>query len=308
MEEKSTNLKDSRIWAKLSVKTILLGVLGLAVYVKLLPFLITLVWGTTELIVGGSILAALLYVITSKGTWRRLGYFSDKVAKLLTIWLIEWDEFIIQENAIKEAKKKRQEIARHAETLFGQVAEKDAELEIAERRKRDAKGAVEELQLQGLTAEDVELRSYANEFSRQQEFIETISPLREQIENLAKLCQKVYKETGEKIKDAEQELDVQKSRLKSLTAGEKAMRNALNIFAGENPDVKLAEAVVKQKIGEKIGSIRNTLDIINPIMNQGALKNTVRVKEALRQLNAVNADNTIQIPMQQEAKKISLFN
>ncbi len=295
-EEQQTNegfFSDSRNIAKLSTGTILLGVFGFAAFVYLLPLLLTIVWGTVELIVGGTLLASLIYILTSKGTWRRLGYINAKIAKLLTIFIINWDEFLIQEAAIEQAKKDRDVIREQGDILFGQVATKNNELQEAYQKRDEAQGMVKELQSEGREASDLELQLAANEFLRNKDFIESVEPLRDQMDQLGKLCQKIYKDTGLKIRDAEAELALQRAKLESLTAGETAMNKAMSIFTTENPDVKLAERLIKEKIGKKIGSIRNTLDIINPIMNERALKDKVKLKAVLSQLQVVSieADN-----------------
>jgi hypothetical protein len=231
----------------------------------------------------------LLYLVTSKGFWRRLGYINAKLAKLFTFWIIEWDEFLIQEMAINKAKEDRQIIKKQADNLFAQVAQKNEELSEAHNKMVEAQGMINELQSQGRTDADPEMELASNDYMRQKDFVDSITPLRAQIEELAQICQKVYNDTGNKIRDAEAELKVQKTKLASVTAGESAMNKALSIFTGENPDVTLANEAVKRKIGEKIGSIRGTLDIITPIMNERSLRDKVKVKRALAELKQSGA-------------------
>ncbi|MEO6302040.1 MAG: hypothetical protein ABIP51_02595, partial [Bacteroidia bacterium] len=57
----------------------IIGGLGFAAYVFLLPFLISIVWGTIELIAGIVIGVILLMVVTNPKTWRFFKYLSEAI-------------------------------------------------------------------------------------------------------------------------------------------------------------------------------------------------------------------------------------
>jgi hypothetical protein len=289
-ENKESFLSDPRNIAKSTTGMLLLGAVGLGVLYYLLPILTTIVWEGVNLIIGLATLATMLYILTSKGTWRRLSYINEIIAKTLTFWIIGWDEFVIQEMAIEKAKQDRNVIKEQADILLGLVAAKDQELAIAHQKMDEAQGLVNELTSQGKTIEDSEVGLYASQYTRQKGVIETLKPQRDDMQELGSLCQKVYKETGIKIQDATEELETQRSTLESLTAGETAMNKTLSIFNGKSKDLILAERLVKEKIGKKIGSIRNTLDIVTPMMNERALRDKVRMKQALDQMKGLSID------------------
>lgn len=296
---------DVRNVAKFLSGTGILGAIGVAFVIYLLPKLVAIVWQGVALVAGLTVLSVLILIVTSKKFWRILNVISEKVAKMFTFWLITWDEFILQEMEIKQAREDREVINKQANLLFGQVAEKDAELKEAKKKAEESKGLITQLMKEGRDESDAELQLYANEHARQNDFINTIFPLRNQLEDLAELCQKVYKNTDIKIRDAEAELKLQKDLLKSYTAGATAMDKALSIFKAENPDVLLAKQVVKEKIGQKIGSIRNTLDIINPIMNERALRDKVKVAGVLEQMRTLDITG---IQTKKEEKYSHLLN
>ncbi len=288
MEQTPNKQFDIRDLSKYSTGTLLAGAAGIAFFIYLLPVITATVWTGVKLIAGLCTAGAMIGLLTSKKFWRFLRIFNEKLAKILTFWIIEWDEFILQEMEIDQAEKDREKIKKEASRLYGEVNTKDEELGKAIAEMKENSGLIKELQKEGRSNEDSELQLYASNLSRSKEFIETIQPLRDQIFSLANTLDKVYKETDIKIRDARAELAIQKTKLASLTSGETAMNSALSIFKSDNADVLLAKDVVRRKIGEKIGSIRTTLDIINPIMDQRALSNKVKVNSVLEQMKTLD--------------------
>ncbi len=286
-ENKQFDIRDLSTYG---AGALLAGAAGLGIFIYILPLLASVVWTGVYLIGGLIVGGVLLSILTSKKFWRLFKIASNKLAKMLTFWIIEWDEFILQEMEIEQAKKDREVIKEQSSKLYGQVSQKDEELGEAQAKLRESKGLISELQSQGRPDDDAEIELYVNDVTRSEDFINTIGPLREQIADLAKMCDRVYKETSLKIRDAENELKIQKLKFESLTAGQTAMDKALSIFQSDNADVALAKETGKRKIGEKIGSIRTTLDIIRPMMDERALKDKVKVKLALEQMRTVNID------------------
>lgn len=296
--QKPSYLSDSRNWAKLGTG-VLLSIASLYGLYYILPILTTIVWEGVNLLIGLGALATLLYI--GPTFIKKLPIINAKIAKILTGWIIAWDEFIIQEMAINQAEKDREEIKEQISTLEGQVAQKEDELEEAYNKRDESKQVVEHLRFtEHRLDDDPELGFHINEMVRQDDFIQSIEPLKNNIKELAEMCMKVYTSTGVKIKDARAELKLQKSKLASLTAGQHAMNKALSIFTEKSPELLMAEERVKEIIGAKIGSIRNSVDIIKPLMEEKALKDKVKVKNALNKLSLISGENipmpTITIP------------
>lgn len=254
MERKPNFFSDSRNVAKLLTSVVLGGATLYGLFL-LLPILSAIVWEGINLLIGASVLGILLYI--SPTIIKNLPVINAKIAKALTMWIIAWDEFIIQEMEIDKARKDAETIRIQSENLFGQVAQKNDELAEATEKLNEARGLLRELISQGKNSDDVELQLYVNEVTRQDDFIKTIAPLRDQIEELAKMCQKVYVASKLKIADAIAELRIQKIRLKSLTSGETAMNKALSIFQEgfawqenikENIQFKQLIKIIKEKL------------------------------------------------------------
>lgn len=266
---------------------------GFSKYV--LPFLLKTVWEGTALIAGLVVLAFLLMLVTNPKFWRALAAINYIIIKNLTFWVITWDDFAYQEMEINESAKGRDEIRNNMEILSKQAQLKEDELAIAKRKMDEASATIRTLQARNNPEEEGDLDLAALEFSRQQEFINDITPLYQQILDLRKMLEVVYKQTDLKIKDARAELAMQKAKLESYNAGQSAMQSAYRILMGDlgmSEDARIAREAVKQKIALKIGSIRTTLDIIAPVMRERQIKDKTKVTMALDSLKKLEIEGT----------------
>src|ERR1044072_5883165 len=68
---------------------LILGGLALLFYMFVLPFLVSIVWGTVQLIIGIAVAIVLLMILTNPKFWRGIRYFSEAIAQGLLGWAIE---------------------------------------------------------------------------------------------------------------------------------------------------------------------------------------------------------------------------
>ncbi len=281
---------DARNWAKTGSGALIIGAFGLVTYIYLLPFLDNVVWTSLHLIYGLIALAGTLFILTRPFTWRIIGVIRLKLAKIITLGMIEWDDFAIQEYELAKKKKEREGIRKEADNLLGLVYEQNIELTAAKKKLDSSNILIQDLRNEGKTDDDDEVQLYGSEVVRQMDFINDIQPLRDDTEELAKLLQEAYKRTGNEIADVENELKIQKRKLDILTKGENGIKKAFSIFKEENPEATLAKEMVKKKMAQKMGSIRNTTSIITPIMNEQSRRDKAKIKLALQQIKTVRVD------------------
>ncbi len=93
-----------------------------------LPWLKTVVWNAVSLGIGIIVLVAVFGLLTNKAFWRRLSYFNDAIAKLALGWVIEFDEFILQEKQIQQAEKDREKMFEDNKKIKGKYAELQAKV------------------------------------------------------------------------------------------------------------------------------------------------------------------------------------
>jgi hypothetical protein len=121
---------------------ILFGGLALLFYVYVLPFLLSVVWGTVQLIVGIAVAVFLLMILTNPKFWRGIRYFSEAVAQGTLGWAIEMNPWNILNLQIEQAEKDREQLRVHGEKLKAQEASLQLQLEENERNLRQAQAEV----------------------------------------------------------------------------------------------------------------------------------------------------------------------
>src|SRR4051795_4674782 len=89
---------------------IILGALALLFYIYILPFLLSVVWGTVQLVIGIAVAIVLLMILTNAKFWRGIRYFSEAVAQGVLGWAIEMNPWNILNLQIEEAEKDREQL------------------------------------------------------------------------------------------------------------------------------------------------------------------------------------------------------
>lgn len=294
---------DIRDYVKLTSGLVLGGAALYAFGTYVLPFLLKTVWEGAALIWGCAVLGASLLLFAQPQFWRAIKAFNYIIAKTLTGWAIAWDDFAYQEMEIMQAEKDREVIKAQRIVLAGQAAQKEEELERARYSLKEAEACIKTLQKENNPENVDDLQFQAAEMVRQQEFINDITPLYNNILDLGKMLDEVYKQTGFKVKDAMAELKIQKQKLESYTAGQTAMQSAMSVLMGDaglSKDALQAREAVKAKIALKIGSIKTTLDIIAPVIRDRQLKDRTKVTMALDSMKKLEIEGTpvaMQIPV-----------
>jgi hypothetical protein len=107
--------------------------LGLVAYKFILPFLLSVVWGTIELAIGAVVATVLLYIIANPTFWKRLRIILDSVGELLFKGFIEMNPFTIMELQLSKTQKDIDDLGEQAEKLKAQQDRLNQEL-MAEQR------------------------------------------------------------------------------------------------------------------------------------------------------------------------------
>jgi hypothetical protein len=100
-----------------------LGIIGAGAWFftqYLLPFLLKMVWGTAQLMVGAVIVGFLGYLIFNPKFRRFIRYSTEAIAQWLLGWVIEMNPFNILQIKIDEARKDREQLRIQGAKLKGQ--------------------------------------------------------------------------------------------------------------------------------------------------------------------------------------------
>jgi hypothetical protein len=257
---------------------------GFATYV--LPWLINVTWSLVNLIIGGVVLGFLLMVFTNRKFWRALKYFSEFIANYTIGIAIELNPFKILEAKIEQGYDDR-------ETLFKQSAKlkgKQSELmdKLTEKEKELKLNAQKAKILHSESNNPKQLVLYTNNVQRCREYIDNVTPIVGDLNKLVKFADLAYEESGIMLEDAKADLEAKKDLYYSVTTGLSAVSSAMKAFKGDdelNRDAEKALAILKEKIGEKIGHIKSAIDVTSRFMDDKVLEDKAKSAQAMELIN-----------------------
>lgn len=254
-----------------------------------LPWLVTVTWSLLNLIVGGVILSFLLMIIVNKKFWRALKYFSEFIASYSIGLAIELNPFNILEARIAQGNEDRNTLYNQAAKLKGKQSELMDKLATKEKELQVNVQKVKILQLDAKNKGQAEL--YANNVIRCREYIDNVTPIVGDLNKLIRFSEAAYDESGIMLEDAKLDLEAKKDLYYSVTTGLSAVTSAMKAFKGDdalNMDAEKALAVLKQKIGEKIGHIKSAIDVTSRFMDDKALEDKVKSSQAIALINNID--------------------
>lgn len=281
----------------------LLAGVGLMTYYFILPFLLTIVWGTIQLAVGIVVAAVLLYILMNPSFWKRLRIILDTLGEILFRGFVEMNPFTIMELQVNKSEDDREDLKKQTEKLKGQ--EDKLKTQLLEEEKI-MKLAVEKIEICKKRVRSnpsdfeapMELESATNEWNNSNDFIEKVSPIYHDITKLVSIVDRAYIKSGFALKDARNTIRKQRATYEAVTTGDKAMKRALRAFTGD-PDMNKAGAIaleaLKKDISNKVGAIKNSIQLTSQIMNERDLNDAAKVNLAVKKAEELDLDATFQV-------------
>jgi hypothetical protein len=268
--------------------------LGYGFLTYVLPWLIKVTWNMVNLVIGGVVCGFLLMTITNRKFWRALKYFSEFVANYSIGLAIELNPFSILQAKIEQGYKDRETLYRQSGRLKGKqseltekLAEKEKELQlniqkvkILQAEKGGAGG--------GAAGSSRQINLYTNNVMRCREYIENVTPIVSDLNKLIIFADAAYDESGVMLEDAKLDLEAKKDLYYSVTTGLSAVTSAMRAFKGDdelNRDAEKALALLKVRIGEKIGHIKSAIDVTSRFMDDQVLEDKAKSAQALELIN-----------------------
>lgn len=254
-----------------------------------LPFLVKVTWSLINLAIGGIILGFILMIITNKKFWRGIKYFSEFIANYSIGLAIELNPFNILQTKIDQGYEDRN-------TLFGQAAKlKGKQSELMDKlsgKEKELKLNVEKVKiLQEEAKQNRQIDLYANNVIRCREYIDNVTPIVKDLNKLIVFADAAYEESGIMLEDAKLDLESKKDLYYSVTTGLSAVTSAMKAFKGDdelNRDAEKALAILKEKIGEKIGHIKSAIDVTARFMDDKTLEDKAKSAQAVELINKFN--------------------
>jgi len=268
-----------------------LGVLGIAVaapaLLALFNTMIALIGAGITLVVMGSILFALIMIVTNKKFQTLMSYMFKSAMRKITGAFVEIDPIGIMKSYIEELRAKSGTMDGSIEKLRGQivVCEKQVNLNQSEYDRQMATFKV---------AKDKNLASAATVASRQAGRLErlnkeSLGPLLVQMKAHLRALNKYKEVTGTVIDDLTNEVKAQQMQREMILASHSAMATAKKILMGGTDQKELFDQAMEYVVndyGMKMGEIENFIENSKGFVEGLDLQNGVYEEEALKKLQA----------------------
>jgi len=288
-----------KTWGTIMMLVILAG-LGLLFYMYILPFLLSVVWGTVQLIAGIAVAIVLLMILTNAKFWRGIRYFSEAVAQGTLGWAIEMNPWNILNLQIEEAEKDREQLRIHGEKLKAQESSLQLQLEENEKNLRQAQEEVKICQMRLQKNPDdfdtqLALETSATNFNNAKDFIDSVKPVENDVKNLVIFADKAYRKSGVALLNSKNTVKIQKAKYDAVTTASATMGKAMKAFTGNtelNSDADTAIQKIRQDVANKIGGIKSAIQITSQAMNAQDLKDAAKVSIAAQTATQLDVDRT----------------
>src|SRR5882724_7945035 len=257
---------------------------GFLTYV--LPWLVKVTWNLVNLVIGGVVAGFLLMTVTSKKFWRALKYFSEFIANYSIGLAIELNPFNILQVKIDQGYRDRDTLYKQSARLKGKQSELMDKLAAKEKELQLNVQKVKILQAEGNKTRQIDL--YANGIIRCREYVDNVTPIVGDLNKLIGFADMAYEESGIMLEDAKLDLEAKKDLYYSVTTGLSAVTSAMKAFKGDdelNKDAEKALALLKERIGEKIGHIKSAIDVTSRFMDDKVLEDKAKSAQAIELIN-----------------------
>jgi len=257
---------------------------GFATYV--LPWLISVTWNLVNLVIGGIVCGFLLMLVSNRKFWRALKYLSEFLANYSIGLAIELNPFSILQAKIDQGYEDRETLHKQSGRLKGKQSELMDKLSSKEKELQLNIQKVKILQSEGGPGRQVSL--YTNNVLRCREYIDNVTPIVGDLNKLIQFADAAYEESGIMLEDAKLDLEAKKDLYYSVTTGLSAVTSAMKAFKGDdelNRDAERALALLKVRIGEKIGHIKTAIDVTSRFMDDQVLEDKAKSAQALELIN-----------------------
>ncbi|MEJ7768950.1 MAG: hypothetical protein WKF89_14130 [Chitinophagaceae bacterium] len=294
------NKQDAKkTWGTILTIVIMVA-LAVLFYIYVLPFLLSIVWGTIQLVIGIAIAIVLLMIFTNPKFWRGMRYFSEAIAQGTLGWAIEMNPWNILNLQVEEAEKDRDQLRIHGEKLKAQESSLHIQLEENEKNLRQAQEEVKICQARLQKNPDdfdtqLALETSATNFNNAKDFIDGVKPVANDVKNLVVFADKAYRKSGVALLNSKNTIKIQKAKYDAVTTASATMGKAMKAFTGNtdlNSDADVAIQKIRQEVANKIGGIKSAIQITSQAMNAQDLKDAAKVSIAAQTATQLDVDRT----------------
>ena len=262
------------------------GLLALgAIGYYLLPILTTIVWNTVNFGIALVVAFLLYYVfVADKRIFLVLKSLYDLFIKSTFGLIFKLDPFLIAEDYILDIEKERDNLYIKIAEVDGQKESLNLKINEKEKEKKKQPDIAAAAQQKNMP---MELANATRQISRLDNYIQQITPIKQNLENIGNYLTAVHKNSKYMLEDMKNDLALKKDLYKSVTSGNNALKSALAIFNGDPQKKMLAEQsmeYLKDDIAGKLASMKKAISYSSDFMKSIDLENASFEAEGLRML------------------------
>ena len=274
-----------------------IGILIAAAYF-IMPILLAVVWSTLNFGIALVCLGVFLYCVTHRKLRLAFFYFYEWLMKKLVGIVIELDPFLIAEDYIGDMEEQREKLYKQSVDVDAQKERIDLKIDEKEKDMAQLMSRAKAAQSNNMLPE---LGNATRHIARIKEYIQQLTPIRDNLAKIGDYLTKVHKNSGYMIEDARNELELKKDLYKSVSSGNKALTSALKIFNGD-PEKKLlveqSMEYLKEDIATKLSSMKKAINYSTDFMRSIDLDNATYELQGLQMLESFDPDKEFRLDVQ----------
>jgi hypothetical protein len=265
----------------------------------LLPIIVSILKNLTLTIIFGAILAGLVYVIRDKKIHAIVWNLYKMICRRTAQAVIEYDPVAIARNYIANLKERRTVVVSQIGSLKGSIKSVNTAMETAEDERKaslgvivQAREVVEGGEARGSLTPDAAKQAAvlaARKAGRRESVVKTYTRVKEKLEILYRVLNRILQAIDFTIEDMTDEVDVQERTRAGVLAGYSAVQAAKEIINGDPDKLEMYDMAMQFMIddaAEKTGEIEAFLQMSEGFLSSIDLQNMAFEEGALAQLEA----------------------
>ena len=282
------------------LKLLLLGGIGVGVYILLLPFLLSLVVGSIEFIGACIVLIFLGAIIVNPKFWRGLNYMTQFISeKFLGIW-ITLDPWLIMLNEIavraSDREKSRDIINKlrgHQSVIADKVESREKDLELAADKIQVLQSKYTKATTQD-QKDDIllDIQTPTTAMNNAKSYIDGVKPMLKNMTDIIIFGDKEYKRSGIVLDNLRSTIETEKDKWETVSLGSVALNSAKSALIGRpelHEDSMKALEYVRKDMGDKLGQMVGDMQIASQFMNDADLTDAAKLKQAADTIGKLNS-------------------
>jgi hypothetical protein len=265
----------------------------------IIPFLLTIAWGLVELGIAGFIIFVMIVAFKWLKKW--MWAINKFIAKYTLGLIVEWDEFIIQEQQIDQAEEDVEGMLKEKEKIEGKYIELSQKIR---KNQEEFKENMHASQIAARNGDSEQAEDFTLAAGRNQTYVETIGPIADDMKFIIDFSQELHKTLKRKIRNAKADLEANKDVFYSAQSGARMLSSAKKAMIGDvelNNNAEFAKQKVKEKIALSIGQMRTSMEILSQVSNEQNYRDKAKMELAKERLKAINASGGEQAIVPQQS-------